>query len=207
MNIFSTSLKWKEYRKLLRRKFFCPTLNHLLFAGYGRPGRPEPHHQAVPVHWLARAGDDDDNDDDDNDDDDEQGVPKSGEGFIDFIGQVHKTKEQFGQEGPISVHCRWTHFLVLLAGKIFITRSKIFHNICVGGRLPGVVAVDIEYFSAEAKYAENIWFCSNPRRGLHRYTLSSVGKVCGALFKYLSEPSLRPNTLRSELGIFCWYLE
>ena len=34
-----------------------------------------------------------------------QGVPKSGEGFIDFIGQVHKTKEQFGQEGPITVHC------------------------------------------------------------------------------------------------------
>jgi hypothetical protein len=38
----------------------------------------------------------------------EQGVPKSGEGFIDFIGQVHKTKEQFGQEGPITVHCRYT---------------------------------------------------------------------------------------------------
>ena len=35
----------------------------------------------------------------------EQAVPKSGEGFIDFIGQVHKTKEQFGQEGPITVHC------------------------------------------------------------------------------------------------------
>ncbi|XP_074601531.1 tyrosine-protein phosphatase Lar isoform X2 [Brevipalpus obovatus] len=35
----------------------------------------------------------------------EQGVPKSGEGFIDFINQVHKTKEQFGQEGPITVHC------------------------------------------------------------------------------------------------------
>lgn len=33
------------------------------------------------------------------------GVPKSGEGFIDFIGQVHKTKEQFGQDGPITVHC------------------------------------------------------------------------------------------------------
>ena len=33
------------------------------------------------------------------------GVPKSGEAFIDFIGQVHKTKEQFGQEGPITVHC------------------------------------------------------------------------------------------------------
>ena len=29
-----------------------------------------------------------------------------GEGFIDFIGQVHKTKEQFGQDGPITVHCR-----------------------------------------------------------------------------------------------------
>jgi hypothetical protein len=39
----------------------------------------------------------------------EQGVPKSGDGFIDFIGQVHKTKEQFGQDGPITVHCRyWT---------------------------------------------------------------------------------------------------
>ena len=36
----------------------------------------------------------------------EQGVPKSGEGFIDFVGQVHKTKEQFGQDGPITVHCR-----------------------------------------------------------------------------------------------------
>jgi protein tyrosine phosphatase len=35
----------------------------------------------------------------------EQGVPKSGEGFIDFIGQVHKTKEQFGQDGPITIHC------------------------------------------------------------------------------------------------------
>nr|XP_034313381.1 receptor-type tyrosine-protein phosphatase F isoform X4 [Crassostrea gigas] len=35
----------------------------------------------------------------------EQGVPKSGDGFIDFIGQVHKTKEQFGQVGPITVHC------------------------------------------------------------------------------------------------------
>ncbi|XP_075997689.1 protein tyrosine phosphatase receptor type Fa isoform X2 [Genypterus blacodes] len=35
----------------------------------------------------------------------EQGVPKTGEGFIDFIGQIHKTKEQFGQDGPITVHC------------------------------------------------------------------------------------------------------
>nr|AAB91460.1 receptor tyrosine phosphatase [Hirudo medicinalis] len=35
----------------------------------------------------------------------EQGVPSTGDGFIDFIGQTHKTKEQFGQEGPIAVHC------------------------------------------------------------------------------------------------------
>ena len=35
----------------------------------------------------------------------EEGVPKSGDGIIEFLGQVHKTKEQFGQEGPITVHC------------------------------------------------------------------------------------------------------
>ena len=35
----------------------------------------------------------------------EQGVPKSGESIIELIGQVHKTKEQFGQTGPIAVHC------------------------------------------------------------------------------------------------------
>ncbi|ESN95495.1 hypothetical protein HELRODRAFT_102544 [Helobdella robusta] len=35
----------------------------------------------------------------------EYGVPPTGDGFIEFIGQVHKTKEQFGQEGPIAVHC------------------------------------------------------------------------------------------------------
>ncbi|CAB1326790.1 unnamed protein product, partial [Coregonus sp. 'balchen'] len=43
----------------------------------------------------------------------EQGVPKTGEGFIDFIGQVHKTKEQFGQDGPITVHCRTGVFITL----------------------------------------------------------------------------------------------
>ena len=36
-----------------------------------------------------------------------QSVPASGDGFIEFIGQVHKTKEQFGQDGPITVHCRF----------------------------------------------------------------------------------------------------
>ncbi|KAK7884142.1 hypothetical protein WMY93_027265, partial [Mugilogobius chulae] len=35
----------------------------------------------------------------------EQGVPQTAENFIDFIGQVHKTKDQFGQDGPITVHC------------------------------------------------------------------------------------------------------
>ncbi|VDP74462.1 unnamed protein product [Echinostoma caproni] len=35
----------------------------------------------------------------------EQGVPDTCEAFIEFLGQVHKTKEQFGQDGPITVHC------------------------------------------------------------------------------------------------------
>lgn len=55
----------------------------------------------------------------------DQGVPKSGEGFIDFITQVHKTKEQFGQEGPITVHCS--------AGVgrtgVFITLSQILERL------------------------------------------------------------------------------
>ncbi|CAH8647880.1 unnamed protein product [Schistosoma intercalatum] len=32
-------------------------------------------------------------------------VPKSAEAIIDLIGQVHKTQIQFGQDGPITVHC------------------------------------------------------------------------------------------------------
>ncbi|GAA56237.1 receptor-type tyrosine-protein phosphatase delta [Clonorchis sinensis] len=32
-------------------------------------------------------------------------VPKSAEAMIDLIGQVHKTQSQFGQDGPITVHC------------------------------------------------------------------------------------------------------
>uniref|UniRef100_A0A5S6QAL2 protein-tyrosine-phosphatase n=1 Tax=Trichuris muris TaxID=70415 RepID=A0A5S6QAL2_TRIMR len=35
----------------------------------------------------------------------EQGVPKSSDLLVDFVGQVHKTRQQFGQEGPIVVHC------------------------------------------------------------------------------------------------------
>ena len=81
----------------------------------------------------------------------EQGVPKSGEGFIDFIGQVvyviiiiicryyhyynwifyichqvHKTKEQFGQEGPISVHCRSA---VIIFFGVFIVYWKLCYCI------------------------------------------------------------------------------
>ncbi|CAF0884221.1 unnamed protein product [Didymodactylos carnosus] len=63
----------------------------------------------------------------------DQGVPKFGEGFIDFIGQVHKTKEQFGQDGPIIVHCS--------AGVgrtgVFITLSIVLDRI----RYEGVVDV------------------------------------------------------------------
>jgi len=35
----------------------------------------------------------------------EQGVPNSGEGFIEFIGQVQKVRDEYGQDGPITVHC------------------------------------------------------------------------------------------------------
>jgi protein tyrosine phosphatase len=35
----------------------------------------------------------------------EQGVPASSESVVELIAQVHKTKEQFGQTGPITVHC------------------------------------------------------------------------------------------------------
>ncbi|CAF1133263.1 unnamed protein product [Adineta ricciae] len=63
----------------------------------------------------------------------EQGVPKVGEGFIDFIGQVHKTKEGFGQDGPIVVHCS--------AGVgrtgVFLTLSIVLERI----RYEGVVDV------------------------------------------------------------------
>ena len=38
----------------------------------------------------------------------EQGVPsgpRAAEGLLDFVGQVHKTREQFGVQGPVVVHC------------------------------------------------------------------------------------------------------
>ena len=64
----------------------------------------------------------------------EQGVPKSGEGFIDFIGQVHKTKEQFGQDGPITVHCR------------SVTRSSIITHFNRKNVLSGDFKCECDYF-------------------------------------------------------------
>ncbi|XP_077572600.1 protein tyrosine phosphatase receptor type Fa isoform X2 [Stigmatopora nigra] len=63
----------------------------------------------------------------------EQGVPENGEGFIDFIGQVHKTKEQFGQEGPITVHCS----AGVGRSGVFITLSMVLERM----RYEGVVDV------------------------------------------------------------------
>ena len=55
-----------------------------------RQGRPVTDGSPIPVHDWPEG----------------EGVPKTGERVIDFIAQVHKTKEPFGQEGPITVHCR-----------------------------------------------------------------------------------------------------
>ncbi|VDN13202.1 unnamed protein product [Dibothriocephalus latus] len=35
----------------------------------------------------------------------ELGMPDNCEAFTNFITQIHKTKDQFGQDGPITVHC------------------------------------------------------------------------------------------------------
>jgi protein tyrosine phosphatase len=79
----------------------------------------------------------------------EQGVPKIGEGFIDFIGQVHKTKEGFGQDGPIVVHCSAGKNLQIFIRKnfslfkgvgrtgVFLTLSIVLERI----RYEGVVDV------------------------------------------------------------------
>lgn len=40
----------------------------------------------------------------------EVGTPDNCEAFTNFITQIHKTKEQFGQDGPITVHCRLVCF-------------------------------------------------------------------------------------------------
>lgn len=90
----------------------------------------------------------------------EQGVPKVGEGFIDFIGQVHKTKEGFGQDGPIVVHCS--------AGVgrtgVFLTLSIVLERIRYEGvvdvfqtvkllrtQRPALVQTEVNYHEKEKK--------------------------------------------------------
>ncbi|CAI4231085.1 unnamed protein product [Auanema sp. JU1783] len=63
----------------------------------------------------------------------EQGPPKSAEMFIDFIQQVHRTKAQFGADGPIAVHCisgagRTGVFVAL---SILLDRMRLEHVIDV----------------------------------------------------------------------------
>ncbi|VDK43318.1 unnamed protein product [Anisakis simplex] len=63
----------------------------------------------------------------------EQGPPKSAELFIDFIHQVHRTKTQFGVEGPITVHCSTgaSRTGVFIALSIIIDRMKLEHVVDV----------------------------------------------------------------------------
>uniref|UniRef100_A0A158P6T0 protein-tyrosine-phosphatase n=1 Tax=Angiostrongylus cantonensis TaxID=6313 RepID=A0A158P6T0_ANGCA len=63
----------------------------------------------------------------------EQGAPKSAETFLDFIQQVHRTKSQFGVDGPIVVHCSSgagrTGVFIALA--IIIDRMRLEHVVDV----------------------------------------------------------------------------
>ncbi|XP_078025220.1 protein tyrosine phosphatase receptor type Fa isoform X5 [Epinephelus lanceolatus] len=71
----------------------------------------------------------------------EQGVPKTLEGFIDFIGQVHKTKEQFGQDGPITVHCRnSTNCAIGLLWSTWEALITMQHNPTLRDTLKGVLS-------------------------------------------------------------------
>ncbi|VDO11127.1 unnamed protein product [Brugia timori] len=59
--------------------------------------------------------------------------PKSAELFIDFIHQVHRTKTQFGVDGPITVHCSTGagRTGVFIALSVIIDRMKLEHVIDV----------------------------------------------------------------------------
>ncbi|KAA8589909.1 hypothetical protein FQN60_013274 [Etheostoma spectabile] len=71
----------------------------------------------------------------------EQGVPKTGEGFIDFIGQVHKTKEQFGQDGPITVHCS-----IVLERMRYEGAVDLFHTVkTLRTQRPAMVQTEDQY--------------------------------------------------------------
>ncbi len=79
-----SEFKVTDSRVMKKKKFFLIEKKNLLFS---QDGQSRTVRHFLYTEWP------------------EQGVPKAGEGFIDFIGQVHKTKEGFGQEGPIVVHC------------------------------------------------------------------------------------------------------
>lgn len=116
----------------------------------------------------------------------EQGVPKSGEGFIDFIGQVHKTKEQFGQDGPITVHCS--------AGVgrtgVFITLSIVLERMQYEGVLdvfqtvrilraqrPAMVQTEVNILSAYKYVCETYLLSTNHFSAficIHRTNINSV---------------------------------
>uniref|UniRef100_A0A1I7WV75 protein-tyrosine-phosphatase n=1 Tax=Heterorhabditis bacteriophora TaxID=37862 RepID=A0A1I7WV75_HETBA len=63
----------------------------------------------------------------------EQGAPKSSETFLDLIQQVHRTKSQFGIDGPIVVHCSsgTGRTGVFIALAIIIERMRLEHVVDV----------------------------------------------------------------------------
>ncbi|KAE9553433.1 hypothetical protein FO519_003346 [Halicephalobus sp. NKZ332] len=63
----------------------------------------------------------------------EQGVPMRAESFLDFVSQVHKTKTQFGVNGPICVHCSngGGRTGVFIALAIIIDRMNLEHVVDV----------------------------------------------------------------------------
>ncbi|KJH51944.1 Protein-tyrosine phosphatase [Dictyocaulus viviparus] len=63
----------------------------------------------------------------------EQGAPKSAETFLDFMHQVHRTKSQFGVDGPIVVHCcsGAGPTGVFIASAIIIDRMRLEHVVDV----------------------------------------------------------------------------
>uniref|UniRef100_A0A673HM38 protein-tyrosine-phosphatase n=1 Tax=Sinocyclocheilus rhinocerous TaxID=307959 RepID=A0A673HM38_9TELE len=100
----------------------------------------------------------------------EQGVPKSGEGFIDFIGQVHKTKEQFGQDGPITVHCS--------AGVgrtgVFITLSIVLERMRYEGAVDIFQTVKMLRTQRPAMVQTEVKHASHDRQTLLSLTSESV---------------------------------
>lgn len=63
----------------------------------------------------------------------EQGIPRQIDMFLDFIQQVHRTKTQFGIDGPITVHCNngAGRSGVFVALAIIIDRMQLEHVVDV----------------------------------------------------------------------------